>query len=368
MPGVAQPRGGALLPDARWQQGESALPAVDVVVAVFNESATIEGKLSDLNRLNYPRDRLRVLVVDGGSKDGTAEVALAWARGHDLAVEVLESLAVGKPAQLNAALARSTASWLLVTDADARLPEDALAVMVALATADSKVGLVGALVCPSGGHPLDQAHWRLANWLRSAERRFGTAGMVAGPCYLARRDLLGVFPPDTIADDICVSCRAAVVGARIEVAPVLVVELRAPAGSLELLRHKLRKATAYFREVLRFFPRPWMLDRPVRSVLLWRASLLLGPPLAVLGLVALAGARAGLAPAAAAIVLAVASGLVACVALRRMRRPQTMALVSVPVVMSLVLTAALLVYPFLRLSPRYRKVSLQADPSAGASV
>lgn len=50
---------------------EDDLPPVDVIVAVFNELRTIEGRIASLLELDYPGDRLRFVVVDGGSCGGT---------------------------------------------------------------------------------------------------------------------------------------------------------------------------------------------------------------------------------------------------------------------------------------------------------
>ena len=54
-------------------------PPVDIVVAVFNEARTITGKIANLLALDYPGDRLRFIVVDGGSSDDTCGHVAAWA-------------------------------------------------------------------------------------------------------------------------------------------------------------------------------------------------------------------------------------------------------------------------------------------------
>ena len=58
---------------------EHAPPLVSVVIPVRNEARHIRGCLEALAAQDYPLDRLEVLVVDGGSTDGTAELAAAFA-------------------------------------------------------------------------------------------------------------------------------------------------------------------------------------------------------------------------------------------------------------------------------------------------
>ena len=77
------------------------------------------------------------------------------------------------------------------------------------------------------------------------------AGLVVGPCYLMRRDLVTRFPSDALVDDLHAACRAAEVGGRIALVSARVTELRAARGPVEFVRHKHRKARGYLREVRR---------------------------------------------------------------------------------------------------------------------
>lgn len=331
-------------------------PAVDVIVPVFNERGFVEDKLADLLRLDYPRDRLTVWVVDGGSTDGTAEVVGACgARGAGLDVRVLRSSECGKPAQLSAAFGSATSEWVLVTDCDARLAPCTLKAMLAAAHRSPDVGLVGARVEPRTAHRLDMTHWKAVNWLRALEARAGCAGLVVGPAYLARRDLLGPFPDGTIMDDVHLCCRAALVGARIALVQSAVVELRAPVAFREFIRHKFRKTLGYIREVLYFLPRVGSMRGPARAAYVWRAGLVIGIPLATLGMVALMAVSAspqslmiGAVVLAAALILSSSAHSAVSTAA---------AAASLPLAWSALLTSAFLVYPFVRQTARYPKVT-----------
>ena len=54
----------------------AALPTVSIIVPCWNESKTVERTLISLLNLEYPKEKLSVLVVDDGSKDDTYTVAL----------------------------------------------------------------------------------------------------------------------------------------------------------------------------------------------------------------------------------------------------------------------------------------------------
>ena len=69
-----------------------AWPSVDIILPVRNEAEWIEEKLRNLEALRYPADRLRVIVVDGASTDGTADIA----REATAAIERYDRLSDGE--------------------------------------------------------------------------------------------------------------------------------------------------------------------------------------------------------------------------------------------------------------------------------
>jgi cellulose synthase/poly-beta-1,6-N-acetylglucosamine synthase-like glycosyltransferase len=253
-------------------------PSVDVIVPVRNEAEWIEDKLRNVGELRYPANRLRVWIVDGASTDGTAGIVQAETE-RDPRLSLIRFPVAGKTAQLNAALRRCEADWVVVTDADARLPAETLELMMAAGEADPRVGVVGAPVDPAGPHALEALHWRLGNHFRAREGRFGCASLVAGPCFAFRRALLDAWPDDVVADDLHVTFFAMATGRRVTFIDVAVTELRSPPGLGGLFWLKFRRAHAYLREVFRFLGQVPRMRPPARAVFLWRAAHLILLPL-----------------------------------------------------------------------------------------
>ncbi len=344
-------------------------PRVDVIVAVRNEAGWIEGKLRDLLELRYPPDRLRVFVVDGASSDGTAALVAAQIVG-DARFSLVRFPQADKTAQLNAGLRRGDAPWVVVTDADARLPAETLERLVAAGEADRAVGVVGAPVTPAGPHPLEALHWRLGNYLRGREGRLGCASLVAGPCFAVRRELLTAWPDDVVADDLHVAFTAMAAGRRVELIEVAVTELRSPRRLGELVRHKFRRAHAYLREVFRFLPRVAAMTPAARTVFLWRAAHLTILPLLLLvtaGL-ALAGLGEAMTSPAGRLALggAVSLAAIACWISRRAR--QAAALLALAGVIAPTLVVALLALPLWRQRASFEKVAVAGRSAAGEAV
>jgi cellulose synthase/poly-beta-1,6-N-acetylglucosamine synthase-like glycosyltransferase len=164
--------------------GETELPTVSLIVPAYDEEEVIAAKVADALALDYPRERLQVVVASDGSADATAERARA--AGADL---VLELPAGGKVAALNAAAQRATGEVLAFSDANSSWAPDALR-QLAAPFADSRVAYVCGQVRfldPEGGN-LEGAYWRYE--MRVREMESALAGVTAGngAIYAVRRE------------------------------------------------------------------------------------------------------------------------------------------------------------------------------------
>jgi glycosyltransferase involved in cell wall biosynthesis len=338
----------------------SEYPHVLVVVPVFDEAELISTKLANLAELTYPIDRRHVVIVDGGSSDGTAERVGQWI-GKCSGMALLRTTLSNKTAQVAAALREYPGpEWILMTDADALLPPDIIEQLVSTAAADSTVGVVGTTVRPTRAHLLEELHWRIADWLRECECRSGSAALVAAPCYLAHREFIANMPPDTVADDVHVACRAMTAGRRVRFLHSAVVrELRSPRTLSELLAHKYRKADAYLREIFRFLPQVAEMRVPMRGVFVRRAALLIGGPLVAVGsfLVALTAVRGATLSFSQGVVLVAL--MVSILVAKRGRDAANLA--ALAVVLAGTTLAALVTYPFSRQTASFPKVLRPAE-------
>ena len=125
---------------------DAQLPKVLVQLAVFNEPEVVTGLLAGIGRLDWPRDKLRVQLLDD-SFDGTSDIAaplVAAMRQNGLDIEhVRRSHREGfKAGALAAGLARSDAPFIAVLDSDFRPPENWLRTIIPYFLGDARVGFV----------------------------------------------------------------------------------------------------------------------------------------------------------------------------------------------------------------------------------
>jgi cellulose synthase/poly-beta-1,6-N-acetylglucosamine synthase-like glycosyltransferase len=160
-------------------------PTVCLVIAAHDEAAVIEAKVANALALDFPRERLEIVVTDDGSTDGTPE--LAERAGADV---VLRNPRGGKVRAQDAAVGRARADVIAFSDANALWEPGALRALVA-PFADPAVGEVAGRVTfvnPDGGTNQEGVYWRYEMFLRRAESDLHSITAGNGAIYAVRRE------------------------------------------------------------------------------------------------------------------------------------------------------------------------------------
>jgi cellulose synthase/poly-beta-1,6-N-acetylglucosamine synthase-like glycosyltransferase len=160
------------------------LPTVSLIVPAYDEEEVIAEKVANALALDYPRERLQVVVASDGSSDATAERARV--AGADL---VLELPPGGKVAALNAGAKAANGEILAFSDANSVWAPDALRQLVA-PFADPEVGYVCGQVrfLDPGGNNLEGAYWRYEMAVREMESALAGVTGGNGAIYAVRRE------------------------------------------------------------------------------------------------------------------------------------------------------------------------------------
>ena len=173
----------------------SAEPRVTVVVAAHDEDSVIERRLENLLALDYPPERLEIVVASDASADRTDQLVEAVA-AREPRVRLLRCPRGGKVAAQNRAVARSGAEVVAFSDANATWAPDALRHLVA-SLADPEVAYVcGQLRLEAAeGSNQEGLYWRFETWLREQESALGSITGGNGSIYALRRaDYVDVDP------------------------------------------------------------------------------------------------------------------------------------------------------------------------------
>jgi cellulose synthase/poly-beta-1,6-N-acetylglucosamine synthase-like glycosyltransferase len=177
------------LRDRRLAKGEvtgssPVVPTVSLIVPAYDEEEVIADKVANALALDYPRERLQLIVASDGSSDRTAELARRAGAGL-----VLELPPGGKAAALNAAAEQAAGEILAFSDANSVWSRDALRRLVA-PFADRGVGYVCGQVrfVDDAGDNLEGAYWRYEMAVREMESALAGVTAGNGAIYAVRRD------------------------------------------------------------------------------------------------------------------------------------------------------------------------------------
>jgi cellulose synthase/poly-beta-1,6-N-acetylglucosamine synthase-like glycosyltransferase len=174
-------------------------------MVVRNEEAVIARKLENLLSLDYPQEKIEVVVVSDGSTDSTAAILADYARDPRVR-SLIKPFSHGKAAGLNDAVQLATAEVLLFTDARQQIEFRALRLLIENFS-DQEVGaasgelMLGDSTTGETGKGMG-LYWRIEKKIRELESASGSVVGATGAIYCARRQLVDRLPEGTILDDV----------------------------------------------------------------------------------------------------------------------------------------------------------------------
>jgi biofilm PGA synthesis N-glycosyltransferase PgaC len=241
-----------------------AEPTVTLIVVAHNEEDRIVPRLDNLLALDYPRDRLDIVLASDGSTDGT----VGRARRYEEAGVRVHAFAKrrGKAAVLNDVVPSARGEIVVLADARQRFDPSAVRALVAN-FADPEVGVVSGelLMTPArASAAIGQGasfYWRYEKFIRRLESCTGSTVGATGAIYAIRRTLFTPIPDDTILDDVVIPMRIVRQGYRVVFEPRARAYDSASATSRAESVRKVRTIAGTFQ----LFARETWLFNPFRN-------------------------------------------------------------------------------------------------------
>lgn len=287
-----------------------AYPRVSILIPAWNEGAVIGTTIDTLMKLDYPRERLRIYVIDDASTDETPSVAIARAKRWPKNVFHVRRVAggEGKAHTLNYGMAQLWRdSWteaVLIMDADVIYTPSSLRRM-ARHLADPNVGAVTAYIKEGSGAPSYVQRFVTFEYItatgaaRRAQNVLGFLACLSGGAQLHSRENLlaigGKIFDDTLAEDTFTTFYTQLSGRRAIFEPNAVAYAEEPDSLDMLWKQRLRWARGNV-QITQVFSHLWFrrsahptLGSPSMA-LLW-FSLFLMPVLQIATAIGLLGLR-----------------------------------------------------------------------------
>ena len=197
----------------------SRLPSVSIIVPAYNEQNKISATLRSLSALQYPKDKLEIIVVDDGSEDNTYEVAKKFKN-----VKVFHKENGGKARALNFGLKRAKGEIVACVDSDSHPQPDALLKAVPFFNDSSVAGVTTSIFSNKPKNLLETLQWleySMIVWSRKLLEFLDAVYVTPGPLSLYKKNILtkvGGFDAKNMTEDIEIAWRLMSKGYKIKMA------------------------------------------------------------------------------------------------------------------------------------------------------
>lgn len=179
-------------------------PSVTLAIPAYNEEDTIGMTIESALDVDYPEDKLDIIVVNDGSEDSTREAAEQYADSDQ--VTLINQENQGKGGALNTALERAASELFGCVDADSYLPEESIKNIVSEMDDDAG-GIASAMKVYRPGNLLQKLQWAeymVGIFLRNLMASIDAINVTPGPLSIYRKDILdstGGFDEESLVED-----------------------------------------------------------------------------------------------------------------------------------------------------------------------
>lgn len=241
--------------ERRLRPAGTKTPNVAIIVPCWNEESTIDGTVKSLLALEYPKDKLRIVLVNDGSTDNTKEVMDRYADNPQITVIHKEN--GGKHTAINLGIERSTdAEFVGCLDADSFVAPDALKEIISCFDTPTVAAATPAMSVFQPKNLLEQmqnAEYIVGIAARHALSAVNGIYVTPGPFSFYRRSVieeLGGFRHAHQAEDMEMALRIQRAGYEIENAPRARVYTKVPRSVPKLIKQRTRWTTGFLRNVM----------------------------------------------------------------------------------------------------------------------
>jgi cellulose synthase/poly-beta-1,6-N-acetylglucosamine synthase-like glycosyltransferase len=185
-------------------------PPATLIIPAYNEASVIARKIENSLGLDYPSDRLEVVVITDGSDDGTVDVVSSYAeRGVRLYHQPQRQ---GKAAAINRVVPLVSGEILVFSDANTMIEPGALRALVRSFADPAVGGVSGEKQVQGGGEGL---YWRYESYLKRCDSALTSVMGAAGEFFAVRRELFRPTEEDSVIEDFVLSLRLVEAGWRV---------------------------------------------------------------------------------------------------------------------------------------------------------
>ncbi len=219
---------------------------VTILVPAYNEGIVIERSIESLMHQSYPY--IEILVIDDGSSDDTYKLAKNFEFDDgNRSIRVLTKPNGGKSRALNYAIERAKGELIMVVDADSRLEDTAVELLVRHFENERIAAVAGSVYVCNRNNTVTRLqaleYIEGLNMVRNGQAFLKMVNIIPGPIGMFRRTVLdevGLYDHDTFAEDCDLTLKMLAIGYQIDFEPDAVAYTEAPEELLDLIKQRYR--------------------------------------------------------------------------------------------------------------------------------
>ncbi len=229
-------------------------PRVAIIIPCYNEESTLAGTAKAALNLDYPKDKLEIILVNDGSTDGTQAVMEQF-RGNPQ-VRIINKENGGKHTALNAGIALTDAEIIGCLDADSFVGPEALRAILPSFSSENVAATTAAM---SVYEPktliqhMQNAEYIFGIALRHALCSINGIYVTPGPFSFYRKSVIekiGGFRFGHQTEDMEMALRMQRAGYEIENAPGARVYTKGPSTVMSLIKQRTRWTSGFMRNMM----------------------------------------------------------------------------------------------------------------------
>jgi len=215
-----------------------------VIMPVHNEEKTVYDSIMSVKNSKYPKNKLRIIVIDDASTDRTQEI-LSKIKGIEIITNKKNMGNAARPCNMALKLVKS--KYVAVVDGDSIINETALARMLAMLQEDEKVGAVTAAITAKEHKTflqrLQDIEYSIIVWVRKLLQTVESIYVTPGPLAMYRTKIIkevGGFDEKNITQDIEIAWKIMYYGYKIRMSLKSKVKVTTPRRFKAWWRQRLR--------------------------------------------------------------------------------------------------------------------------------
>ncbi len=219
-------------------------PSVTVIVPCWNEQTTVQGTVESLLALDYPKDKIKIMLVDDGSTDNTWNVLQQFA--HTPNIEVIHKENGGKHTAMNLGIEKATTEMIGCLDADSYVTPSALKRMIPYFDEPGVMAVSPSIIVKDPKRPIEWAQkieYQLSVYIKKMLGLMNGIHVTPGPFSIYRIEVfqqLGPYREAHKTEDMEIAYRMHEAGMRIEQCHDAQVFTKTPPTAVALYKQRKR--------------------------------------------------------------------------------------------------------------------------------